>query len=78
MGRVCHPCPRTVLLPMSPTVHNQLGVIGGASAGGLVLALGGFSLVGVFCLGSAMAAAVVVIGLRVRSAQAFRIRVEGT
>jgi DHA1 family chloramphenicol resistance protein-like MFS transporter len=56
---------------------NQLGVIGGASAGGLVLALGGFSLVGVFCLGAATAAAVVVIGLKMRGAQEFRMRVEG-
>jgi predicted MFS family arabinose efflux permease len=57
---------------------NQLGAIGGASAGGLVLALGGFPLVGVFCLGSAIASAAVVIGLRVRSAQAFHIGAEGT
>jgi predicted MFS family arabinose efflux permease len=56
---------------------NQLGVIGGASVGGLVLALGGFSLVGVFCLGAATAAAVVVIGLKVWSAQEFRLRIEG-
>ena len=56
---------------------NQLGVIGGASAGGLVLALGGFSWVGVFCLGAAAAAAVVVLRLQRWSAQAFRLRVAG-
>lgn len=56
---------------------NQLGVIGGAAAGGLVLALGGFSWVGVFCLGAAAAAAVVVMRLQRWSAQAFRLRVAG-
>jgi predicted MFS family arabinose efflux permease len=52
---------------------NQLGVIGGASAGGLVLAFGGFPFVGFFCLATATAAAVIVLGvgmgLKVRSAQ---------
>lgn len=48
---------------------NQLGIIGGASAGGLVLALGGFSFVGLFCLGAAVAAAVVVTGLKRRSVE---------
>ena len=33
------------------TVSNQLGVFGGASLGGLMLALGGFPRVGLFCLG---------------------------
>jgi predicted MFS family arabinose efflux permease len=56
---------------------NQLGVIGGASAGGLVLALGGFSWVGVFCLGAATAAAVVVMRLQRWSAQACRRQVAG-
>src|SRR5262245_13440619 len=44
---------------------NQLGATAGASAGGLVLAFGGFSFVGLLCLGAAMIAAV-VIGARVR------------
>jgi hypothetical protein len=41
-------------------VRNQLGVFGGASLGGLMLALGGFPLVGLFCLGAAVLAAVVI------------------
>jgi predicted MFS family arabinose efflux permease len=41
-------------------VSNQLGTFGGASLGGLMLALGGFSLVGVFCLGGAVIAAAVI------------------
>jgi predicted MFS family arabinose efflux permease len=41
-------------------VSNQLGVLGGASLGGLMLALGGFLLVGLFCLGVAVLAAVVI------------------
>jgi DHA1 family inner membrane transport protein len=56
---------------------NQLGIIGGASAGGAFLALGGFPLVGFFCLAAATAAAVVVIGigmgLKTRSTQAVRL-----
>jgi predicted MFS family arabinose efflux permease len=56
---------------------NQLGIIGGASAGGLVLALGGFPCVGLFCLGAATAAAAVVIGLKLQSAQALRVEVKG-
>jgi predicted MFS family arabinose efflux permease len=55
---------------------NQLGIIGGASAGGLVLALGGFPLVGLFCLGAATAAAAIVIGLKRRSAQALHVEVK--
>jgi predicted MFS family arabinose efflux permease len=56
---------------------NQLGALGGASVGGLVLALGGFVLVGVFCLAAATAAAAVVLGLKVWSAQEDRLRLEG-
>jgi MFS transporter, DHA1 family, inner membrane transport protein len=41
-------------------VSNQLGVFGGGSLGGLMLALGGFPLVGLFCLGVAVIAAVVI------------------
>jgi predicted MFS family arabinose efflux permease len=50
-------------------VSNQLGVLGGASLGGLMLALGGFPLVGLFCLGVAVIAAV-VIRLKVRESPA--------
>jgi predicted MFS family arabinose efflux permease len=41
-------------------VSNQLGMLGGGSLGGLMLALGGFPLVGVFCLGGAVLAAAVI------------------
>jgi predicted MFS family arabinose efflux permease len=41
-------------------VSNQLGVLGGASIGGLMLSLGGFPMVGMFCSAAAAAAAVVV------------------
>ena len=56
---------------------NQLGFIGGASVGGLMLSVGGYLLVGFFFLGAAIAAAIVVIGIEIgiklRSAQAVRI-----
>ena len=38
-------------------VSNQAGTVVGVSVGGLMLALCGFSLVGVFCLGAAVIAA---------------------
>jgi predicted MFS family arabinose efflux permease len=38
-------------------VSNQLGSFGGTSLGGLILALGGFPLVGLFCLAVAVLAA---------------------
>jgi DHA1 family inner membrane transport protein len=41
-------------------VSNQVGVLGGASLGGLMLALGGFPMVGIFCLGGAVIAAAVI------------------
>jgi predicted MFS family arabinose efflux permease len=41
-------------------VSNQLGIMGGASLGGVMLSLGHFSLVGVFCLATAVAAAVII------------------
>ena len=52
---------------------NQLGIIGGASVGGLVLALGGFPLVGIFCLGAAALASAVVIALKLRVARTTRV-----
>jgi MFS transporter, DHA1 family, inner membrane transport protein len=51
-------------------VSNQLGAFGGASLGGLMLALGGFPLMGLFCLGVAVIAAV-VIRLKVQDSAAF-------
>lgn len=51
-------------------VSNHLGALGGASIGGLMLALGGFPLVGIFCLGAAVSAAVVV-SLKVRDSPEF-------
>ena len=56
---------------------NQLGFIGGASVGGLMLSVGGYPLVGFFFLGAAVAAAVVVIGIgfsiKLRDAQLVRL-----
>jgi predicted MFS family arabinose efflux permease len=54
-------------------VSNQLGTFGGASLGGLMLALGGFPLVGMFCLGGAVLAAA-VIQLTLRDSAAFLAR----
>src|SRR5882724_884846 len=51
-------------------VSNQLGVFGGASLGGLMLALGGFPLLGLFCLGVAIIAAA-VLRLKVRESAEF-------
>jgi DHA1 family chloramphenicol resistance protein-like MFS transporter len=45
---------------------NQLGIVLGASVGGLVLAAGGFPLVGVFCIGVAAVGGVIVLGIGVR------------
>ena len=53
---------------------NQLGATTGASIGGVVLAVGGFSLVGLFCLGAAIIAAL-VIGAKVRGIGTLRARV---
>ena len=55
---------------------NQLGAMTGASVGGMVLALGGFALVGLFCLGAAVVA-VLVIGAKVRGIGAVRAQVVG-
>jgi predicted MFS family arabinose efflux permease len=43
-------------------VSNQLGAVGGASLGGVMLALGSFPLVGMFCLVTAALAAGVIRG----------------
>jgi predicted MFS family arabinose efflux permease len=43
-------------------VSNQLGAVGGASLGGVMLVLGGFPLVGLFCLVTAALAAGVLRG----------------
>ena len=51
-------------------VSNQVGVFGGPSLGGGLLALGGFPLVGLFCLGVSVLAAG-VIRLKVRDSAAF-------
>ena len=48
---------------------NQLGIIGGASVGGVVLALGDFPLVGLFCMSAAAAAAAIVTALKLRIAR---------
>ena len=42
------------------TVSNQLGIMGGASIGGLMLSLGSFPLIGVFCSVTAATAAALV------------------
>jgi predicted MFS family arabinose efflux permease len=42
-------------------VSNQLGAVGGASLGGVMLALGGFPWVGIFCLVTAVMAAGVIV-----------------
>jgi len=41
-------------------LSNQVGTVAGTSIGGLMLALGGFPLVGAFCLGAAVIAAAVI------------------
>jgi DHA1 family inner membrane transport protein len=41
-------------------VSNQLGILGGATLGGLMLAWGGFPVLGFFCLATAVLAAVVI------------------
>ena len=51
-------------------VSNQLGVFGGAALGGLMLVLGGFPGVGLFCLGVAVIAAG-VLRLTVQDSVAF-------
>ena len=61
-------------------VSNQLGAFGGPALGGVLLALGGFPLVGLLCLGVSVLAAV-VIRLKVRDSAEFLaqdIRRKGT
>jgi len=55
---------------------NQLGALTGASVSGVLLAFGGFSLVGLFCLGAAVVAAF-VIGAKVQGIGAVRAQVAG-
>jgi predicted MFS family arabinose efflux permease len=55
-------------------VSNQIGAFGGPSLGGALLALGGFPLVGLFCLRISVLAAV-VIRLEVRDSAAFLAQV---
>lgn len=55
-------------------VSNQVGVFGGASIGGAMLALGGFPMVGFFCLGAAILAAI-VLRLKVRDSAEFLERI---
>jgi len=49
---------------------NQLGAVGGSAIGGLALALGGFSMLGVFCLAVAAVAAT-VLRFKVRESPEF-------
>ena len=51
-------------------MSNQIGAFGGPAIGGLMLALGGFPRVGLFCLGVSVIAAM-VIRLKVRDSAAF-------
>jgi predicted MFS family arabinose efflux permease len=52
---------------------NQLGIIGGASVGGVVLALGDFPLVRLFCMSAAAVAAAIVTALKLRIAPTPRV-----
>ena len=56
------------------TFSIQLGGVTGASVGGLLVSLGGFSLLGIFCLGTASASAATV-WLKVPDSPEFRQRV---
>lgn len=55
-------------------VSNQVGVFFGASVGGLMLTLGGFPMVGFFCLGAAVAASVLML-IKVRDSAEFLERI---
>ena len=54
----------------SVVARFELGVFGGTSLGGMMLALGGFPLLGLFCLGVAIIAAA-VLRLKVRESAEF-------
>ena len=54
-------------------VSNQMGILGGASLGGVMLSLGRFPLVGVFCLAMAALAAG-IMRYKVRGAEEARQR----
>ena len=64
---------RTTATGMFAT-SNQVGVFGGAWIGGAMLALGGFPMVGFFCLGAAVAGSAVVL-LKVRDSPEFLERI---
>ena len=53
---------------------NQVGVFGGASIGGVMLAMGGFPLVGFFCLGAAGMGGAMIL-LKVRESREFLERI---
>ncbi len=55
-------------------VSNQIGVFGGASIGGAMLAMGGFPMVGFFCLGVAGVGSALVL-LKVRNPAEFLERI---
>jgi len=59
------------------STSNQVGGVVGASAGGLMLSLGGFPAVGLLCLAATMLSASVV-GLRMRRSPAFQLGGAGT
>ena len=54
----------------------QLGAMAGASVGGVVLAFGGFSLVGLFFLGAALVA-MLIMGAKARGIVALRANLTG-
>ena len=56
------------------TVRDQVGVFGGASIGGVMLALGGFPMVEIFCLGAARVGGVLVL-LKIRNSADFLERI---
>ena len=59
------------------STSNQFGSLVGASAGGLMLSLGGFPAVGLLCLVATMLSASVV-GLRMRRSPVFQLGAAGT
>ena len=56
-------------------ISNQVAVFGGASIGGVMLAMGGFPLVGFFCLGAAGVGGALVL-LKVRESAEFLERID--